>query len=54
VLLTKPFEVFGLLALTYFVLNLSLTGLVRLTERRVEKKRLGRQMPTPAATEVQA
>lgn len=53
VLLTKPFEVFGLLALTYFVLNLCLTGLVRLTERRIEKKRLGRQMPVQSVAEVQ-
>jgi len=34
-LLTKPFEVFSLLALTYFVLNLILTGIVKLVEARM-------------------
>lgn len=38
-LLTKPFEVFGLLALTYFVLNLILSGIVKLVETRVYNRR---------------
>ncbi|MCU6619314.1 amino acid ABC transporter permease [Achromobacter mucicolens] len=41
VLLTKPFEVFGLLALTYFVLNFGLSLLVHLTERRIGRRRAG-------------
>ncbi|MDQ8030544.1 MAG: amino acid ABC transporter permease [Bordetella sp.] len=39
VLLTKPFEVFGLLALTYFFLNFGLTALVRLVELRISRRR---------------
>src|SRR5690606_36797585 len=39
ILLTKPFEVFGLLALTYFTLNLILSGLVKLVENRIQIKR---------------
>jgi polar amino acid transport system permease protein len=39
ILLTKPFQVFALLALTYFVLNLILTGVVKLVERRMSGKR---------------
>lgn len=41
VLLTRPLEVFTLLALTYFVLNLGLTALVALTERAIGRKRSG-------------
>ncbi|OZI44175.1 amino acid ABC transporter permease [Bordetella genomosp. 5] len=44
-LLTRPFEVFGLLALTYFFLNLGLTGLVRLAERRIGRRRSARPAP---------
>ncbi len=40
ILLTKPFEVFGLLALTYFTLNLILTGLVKLVEMRIAHSRI--------------
>jgi polar amino acid transport system permease protein len=40
-LLTKPFQVFGLLALTYFFLNLGLGCLVRLTELRINRRRAG-------------
>lgn len=40
ILLTRPFEVFTLLALTYFVLNLLLTGLVKLVESRMNSSRL--------------
>lgn len=39
ILLTKPFEVFALLALTYFVLNLILTGAVKLVEIRMNGTR---------------
>ena len=39
ILLTKPFEVFALLALTYFTLNLILTGVVKLVERRMNGTR---------------
>jgi len=38
-LLTKPFEVFALLALTYFTLNLILGGAVKLIENRIQIKR---------------
>ena len=41
VLLTKPFEVFGLLAMTYFILNFGLSSLVHLTERRIGRRRAG-------------
>lgn len=40
ILLTRPFEVFGLLALTYFTLNLILTGAVKLVENRMSAHRL--------------
>lgn len=38
VLLTRPLEVFALLALTYFVLNLLLSGVVMLIERRFKNR----------------
>ncbi|CAB3694586.1 putative glutamine ABC transporter permease protein GlnP [Achromobacter deleyi] len=41
VLLTRPFEVFALLALTYFILNFGLSSLVHLTERRIGRRRAG-------------
>ncbi|MBP6019248.1 MAG: amino acid ABC transporter permease [Burkholderiaceae bacterium] len=41
VLLTQPLQVFALLALTYFVLNLGLTALVKLVENRIVRKRRG-------------
>ena len=37
--LTKPFEVFALLALTYFILNFGLSSLVRLVELRIGRRR---------------
>ena len=40
ILLTRPFEVFGLLALTYFFLNLILVGLVKVVETRIEHSRI--------------
>jgi len=40
VLLVRPFEVFALLALTYFTLNFILTGIARLVELRVARRRL--------------
>ncbi len=46
VLLTKPFEVFALLALTYFILNFGLSALVHLTEKRIGSRRAGRA-PVP-------
>lgn len=45
-LMTKPFEVFLLLALIYFVLCFSLTQLSRQLERRIARRRSG---PVPAA-----
>lgn len=44
-LLTKPFEVFLILALTYFLLCFSLTQLARNVERRIARRRAG----TPGA-----
>lgn len=49
VLLTKPFEVFGLLALTYFVLNFGLSVLVRQVEVRIERRRMGRAVKVVTA-----
>ncbi|MBR3193323.1 amino acid ABC transporter permease [Bosea sp. (in: a-proteobacteria)] len=41
VLLTQPFEVYGILALTYFALCFALTSLARLIERRISASRGG-------------
>lgn len=41
VLLTQPFEVYGILALTYFALCFALTPLARLIERRISASRGG-------------
>ena len=41
VLLTQPFEVYGILALTYFTLCYSLTSLARFVERRISADRGG-------------
>lgn len=41
VLLTQPFEVYGILALTYFALCFALTSLARLIERRISAGRSG-------------
>lgn len=49
VLLTKPFEVFALLALTYFILNFFLSVLVRQVEVRIERRRLGRAVTVVTA-----
>lgn len=46
VLLTQPFEVYGILALTYFALCFALTSLARLIERRISAGRGG----TPGVT----
>lgn len=46
VLLTQPFEVYGILALTYFALCFALTSLARLIERRISAGRGG----TPGIT----
>ncbi|OPG72126.1 amino acid ABC transporter permease [Pseudomonas ogarae] len=40
-LLTKPFEVFAILALTYYVVCFCLTQLAHFAERRITRKRLG-------------
>lgn len=40
-LLTKPFQVYFILAATYFVVCFSLTELTRLVERRISKRRQG-------------
>ncbi|SAI71374.1 amino acids ABC transporter permease [Bordetella ansorpii] len=47
VLLVRPFEVFALLALTYFSLNFILTGLARLVDIRVARRRCAK--PVQAA-----
>lgn len=48
-LLTKPFQVFFILAMTYYVVCFSLTQLAQWLERRVAHKRLG--TTTPATSE---
>ena len=40
-LLTKPFQVFFILAMTYYVVCFSLTQLTQWLERRIAHKRLG-------------
>lgn len=40
-LLTKPFQVFLILAVVYFVLGFALTSLARYVERRISSKRAG-------------
>ncbi|HEV2675160.1 MAG TPA: amino acid ABC transporter permease [Aliidongia sp.] len=47
-LMTKPFEVYGLLALTYFTLCFALTSLARLLERRISTGRGGNLAAQPA------
>lgn len=49
VLLVRPFEVFTLLALTYFTLNFILTGLARLAEHRVARRRLAQPVQAVGA-----
>jgi polar amino acid transport system permease protein len=49
VLLTQPFEVYGILALTYFALCFALTSLARLIERRISSGRGGAPGVTIAA-----
>ena len=55
-LLTKPFQVFFVLALTYFLLCFTLTQLARRLERRVASRRAGTDAPRrqPAALAVNA
>jgi polar amino acid transport system permease protein len=48
VLMTRPFEVYGLLALTYFVLCFALTSVARLLERHLKAGR-GSQAAAAAA-----
>jgi polar amino acid transport system permease protein len=40
-LLTKPIEVFSILAITYFILCFTLTELARTLERRIARRRKG-------------
>ena len=47
-LLTKPFQVFFILALTYYVVCFSLTQLAQWLERRIAHKRLGATPVKPA------
>lgn len=51
-LLTQPFQVFFILAITYFVVCFTLTTITRWLERRVARRRLGvvgtAAVPTPA------
>jgi polar amino acid transport system permease protein len=48
VLLTQPFEVYAILALTYFVLCFALTSLARTIERRISGGRIGVATPVAA------
>jgi polar amino acid transport system permease protein len=60
-LLTKPFQVFFILAMTYYVVCFSLTQLAQWLERRIAHKRLGAvavkstedgaPLPTPVVTQ---
>ena len=49
VLLTQPFEVYSILALTYFALCSALTWLARLIERRISTKQNAASTATIAA-----
>ncbi len=49
VLLVRPFEVFTLLAMTYFTLNFILTGMARLVELRVARRRLAQPVQAQPA-----
>ena len=46
-LLTQPFQVFFILAITYFIICFALTQAARWLERRVATRRLGTTTPTP-------
>ena len=48
-LLTQPFQVFFILAVTYFVVCFTLTEIARWLERRVARRRLGAPAATTAA-----
>jgi len=49
ILLTKPFGVYLILALTYFAVCFTLTQLARQLERRIASRRAGARPPPPAA-----
>lgn len=49
-LLTKPVQVFSLLALTYFVLCFALTQAARLLESRIARRRAGQRHQVEAST----
>lgn len=53
-LLTKPFQVFFILAMTYYVVCFSLTQLTQWLERRIVRKRLGATARRPAQEIIQA
>jgi polar amino acid transport system permease protein len=53
-LLTKPFQVFFILAVTYFAVCFSLTELARWLERRVARRRSGAVYTVPLAAAVAA
>ncbi|KPX49979.1 Glutamine ABC transporter permease [Pseudomonas syringae pv. helianthi] len=46
-LLTKPFQVFFILAITYYVLCYGLTRLAAVVEQRIARKREGSVLPAP-------
>ncbi len=48
-LLTKPFQVFFILAMTYYLVCFSLTQLAQWLERRIVRKRLGTAVPQAAS-----
>lgn len=51
-LLTKPFQVFFILAISYYVLCYVLTRLADALERRIARKRLGEQAPVASSNPV--
>jgi polar amino acid transport system permease protein len=51
-LLTKPFEVFFILAIIYFCVCWTLAQLANALERRIESKRAGRHAPGPLTGDV--
>jgi len=52
-LLTKPFQVFFILAMSYYVVCFSLTQLARWLERRIARKRRGAAVPAALAGQLE-
>jgi polar amino acid transport system permease protein len=50
-LLTKPFQVFFILAITYFVVCFTLTSLAHLAEHRIAKRRRGSVLAVPVLSD---